>query len=214
LSSRQAQKEAARRQRLERERAARARERRSRRLRLAGGVVSAALLAGAGIVVAGTGHPSAGGLSAPAIDAIRCEASEQVLFHVHSHLSIVADGRQVTVPEGIGIAPPRGVQQTSDGPFVVNGSCFYWLHTHARDGIIHIESPVQRTYTLGEFFDIWNQPLGRTRVATARGPVTAFVDGRRFTGDPRAIALGNHRVVQLDVGRVVAPAGFSFPAGL
>jgi hypothetical protein len=214
LSSRQAQKEAARRERLERERVARARERRSRRLRLAGGVVSAALLAGAGIVVAGTSHSSAGGLSAPAIDAIRCEASEQVLFHVHSHLSIVADGHHVTVPEGIGIAPPRGVQQTSEGPFVVNGSCFYWLHTHARDGIIHIESPVQRTYTLGEFFDIWNQPLGRTRVATARGPVTAFVDGHRFTGDPRAIALGNHRVVQLDVGRVVAPAGFSFPAGL
>ena len=214
MSSRQAQKEAARRERLERERAARARERRSRRLRLAGTVVSAALLAGAGIVVAGTGHSSAGGLSAPAIDTIRCEASEQVLFHVHSHLSIVADGRQVTVPEGIGIAPPRGVQQTSDGPFVANGSCFYWLHTHARDGIIHIESPVQRTYTLGEFFDIWNKPLDRHRVAGARGPVTGYVDGRRFTGDPRAIALGDHRVIQLDIGRVMAPAGFSFPSGL
>jgi hypothetical protein len=214
LSSRQVRKEAARRERLERERKARARERRARRLRLAGAVVSAALLAGAGIVVAGTGHSSAGGLSTPAIDAIRCEASEQVLFHVHSHLSIVADGRKVTVPEGIGIAPPLGVQQTSEGPFVVNGSCFYWLHTHARDGIIHIESPVQRTYTLGEFFDAWRQPLDRHRVANARGPVTAYVDGRPFVGDPRTIALGAHRVIQLDVGRRVPPATFSFPSGL
>ena len=214
MSSRQARKDAARRERLEREREARARERRGRRLRLAGAVVSAALLAGAGIVVAGTGHSSAGGLSAPPIDAIRCEASEQVLFHVHSHLSIVADGRKVTVPEGIGIAPPLGVQQTSEGPFVVNGSCFYWLHTHARDGIIHIESPVQRTYTLGEFFDIWRQPLDRRRVAGARGPVTAYVDGRPFVGDPRMIALGAHRVIQLDVGLRVPPAAYSFPAGL
>jgi hypothetical protein len=30
---------------------------------------------------------------------------------------------------------------------------FTWLHTHAADDIIHTESPVNRTYTLGEFFD-------------------------------------------------------------
>ena len=29
-----------------------------------------------------------------------------------------------------------------------------WLHTHAADGIVHIESPVDRTYTLGNFFDV------------------------------------------------------------
>jgi SecY len=90
----------------------------------------------------------------------------------------------------------------------------YWLHTHARDGIVHIESPIQRTYTLGDFFDIWRQPLSRRRGAGARGPVTAYVDGRPFIGDPRTIALGAHRVVQLDVRRRVPPNGFSFPSGL
>jgi hypothetical protein len=199
--------------RLELEQELRRRERRGRRLRYAAAAALAVMLAGAGIVVAGTGHSSAGTLPAP-VDAIRCEASEQVLFHVHSHLAIFADGRPLTVPEGIGIAPPQGVQQTAQGPFVVNGKCFYWLHTHARDGIVHIESPIQRTYTLGDFFDIWRQPLSRRRVAGARGPVTAYVDGRPFIGDPRTIALGAHRVVQLDVGRRVPPNGFSFPSGL
>src|SRR5581483_12030445 len=29
------------------------------------------------------------------------------------------------------------------------------LHTHEPDGIIHVESPVNRKFTLGEFFDVW-----------------------------------------------------------
>jgi hypothetical protein len=159
------------------------------------------------------GHAASGGLPAP-VDGIQCQASEQVLFHIHSHLAIVDDGHPVVVPEGIGIAAPQQVANTAQGPFVVSGACFYWLHTHARDGIIHVESPVERPYTLGQFFDIWRQPLGRDRVAGAHGRVTAFVDGRRFLGDPRTIALGAQRVIQLDVGRRVPPAGFSFPAGL
>jgi hypothetical protein len=185
----------------------------ARRLRYAAASVSAALLVGVGIALAGTSHSSAGKLPGP-VDAIRCQVAEQVLFHVHSHLAIFVDGRPLVVPEGIGIAAPRVVEQTSQGPFVVAGGCVYWLHTHARDGIIHIESPLRRTFTLGEFFDVWRQPLGRGEVAGARGPVTAYVDGRRFGGDPRTIALGRHRVIQLDVGRRVAPQRFSFPFGL
>jgi hypothetical protein len=213
VSSRRERKEAARLNRLALERKMRSRERRARRLRYTAAGAAAALLAGAGIVIAGTGHSRAGSLPGP-IDAIRCEVSEQVLFHVHSHLAIFANGRPLAVSEGIGIAPPQRVQQTSQGPFVADGACFYWLHTHARDGIIHIESPIQRTFTLGEFFDVWHQPLGRSRVAGARGLVTADVDGRRVVGDPRTIALGDHRVIQLDVGRQVPPAGFSFPSGV
>jgi hypothetical protein len=51
-------------------------------------------------------------------------------------------------------------------------------------------------------------------VATATGPVTAFVNGRPFTGDPRTIPLGAHAVIQLDVGTEVAPAPYTFPQGL
>jgi hypothetical protein len=45
--------------------------------------------------------------------------------------------------------------------------------------------------------------------------VTAYVDGRRFTGDPRSIPLRAHAVIQLDVGSlVVPPQPYRFPAGL
>lgn len=149
------------------------------------------------------------------VDGISCNSSEQLLFHVHTHVMIFVAGRQRSIPAGIGIAPPRGAQSTPYGPFVDSGSCFYWLHTHAKDGIIHIESPVKRTYTLGEFFDIWGQPLGPDQVGPAKGKVTAFVDGQPYHGDPRAIRLGSDVQVQLDVGTPVVKARLiRFPKGL
>ena len=90
-----------------------------------------------------------------------------------------------------------------------------WLHTHAADGIIHIESPVQRTYTLGEFFDIWGQALTQRHAGRARGTVTALFNGRVFTGNPRRIPLLAHSQIELEVGRpLVAPEKITFPPGL
>src|SRR5437763_14718324 len=45
---------------------------------------------------------------------------------------------------------------------------------HYPDFVVHVESPVQRTFTLGDFFAIWGQPLSPTRVGPASGSVNAF----------------------------------------
>jgi hypothetical protein len=149
------------------------------------------------------------------IDGVSCDSSEQVLFHIHAHLTIFVHGAPRQVPAGIGIGPPLEVNETPVGAFVTGGTCFMWLHTHSPDGIIHTESPINRTYTLGNFFDIWGQPLNRHEVGPARGPVTALFDGRLFTGDPRQIPLLAHSQIQLDVGRpLIAPEHISFPPGL
>ena len=90
-----------------------------------------------------------------------------------------------------------------------------WLHTHSADGIIHTESPVKRIYTLGNFFDVWGQPLNRRRVGPTRGMVTVFFNGRVFTGNPREMPLLAHAQIQLDVGRpLTAPEHITFPQGL
>jgi hypothetical protein len=95
------------------------------------------------------------------------------------------------------------------------GTCFYWLHTHAADGIIHIESPIARTFTLGDFFDVWGQKLGPERVGPSPGPVTALIDGHVYRGNPRDIPLTAHAQIQLEVGRpLVAPVSITFPSGL
>jgi hypothetical protein len=140
-----------------------------------------------------------------AIDGIGCNTSEQTLFHIHTHLTIFVNGQQRQVPPAIGI-PNAQAQQTPAGPFIDSGSCFYWLHTHAADGIIHIESPVERTYTLGEFFDEWGQPLGPDQVGPAKGKVTVIVNGKVFTGNPRNVALGSRENLQVEVGTpLIAP---------
>lgn len=150
----------------------------------------------------------------PTIDNIQCQNTEQVAYHIHSHLAVFLDGRPRGVPEGIGIAAPRQSQNTADGPFVVAGGCFYWLHTHDRTGVIHIESPSEQSYTLGNFFDVWQQPLSASQAGPATGTLTAYVNGQRYSGDPRQIQLAAHAVIQLDVGQDVPPASYTFAPSL
>jgi hypothetical protein len=148
------------------------------------------------------------------VDGIKCLGQEQLLFHIHAHLTVFVNGGARQVPYAIGIVNPQ-LQNTPEGPFVGGGSCFYWLHTHAADGIIHIESPVQRIFTLGNFFDVWGEPLSRTQVGPSKGHVTALYNGQVFLGNPRNIPLNAHAQIQLDVGKpLIAPVKIAFPSGL
>jgi hypothetical protein len=145
------------------------------------------------------------------VNGVQCQDGEQTVTHVHTHLTIFVNGKARVIPYGIGI-PGFTAESTPQGPFVVTGSCFYWLHTHATDGIIHIESPSLTThFTLGQFFAEWGIPLSSNQVGPATGKVTVFftAPGQKvgiFTGDPADLPLGDHYQIQLDVGTpIVAP---------
>ncbi|HEY2654586.1 MAG TPA: hypothetical protein VGI55_02280 [Solirubrobacteraceae bacterium] len=138
------------------------------------------------------------------VDGIQCAPLEQLAYHIHTHLQVYVKGKPWTLPAAIGLVGPVA-QQTPYGPFYGAQKCYYWLHTHATDGIIHIESPTARIYTLGDFFDEWRQPLSSRRVASATGAVHATVNGRPWTRSPRAILLRKHTVIQLAVGRPIPP---------
>ena len=158
--------------------------------------------------------PAAAPAPGSTVDGIECGPTEQLVFHIHARLTIFVDGKSERVPAGIGIADPQA-QGTPAGAFVVSGSCFAWLHTHAADGIIHIESPVQRTFTLANFFDVWGQPLSSSQVGPVKGHVTALVNGQVWLGDPGAIPLKAHTQIQLEVGRpLVGPVQISNWYGL
>ncbi|MGH7747656.1 MAG: hypothetical protein ACREQ5_23285 [Candidatus Dormibacteria bacterium] len=161
-------------------------------------------------LLAGTAGEATGG----PVDGIECEVRERLLFHIHSHLAVFVDGQRRTIPRGIGIPAPRHITSSDQGPFAVAGTCYYRMHSHTADGVIHIESPTQRTYTLGDWFDLWRQPLGPDRVGPARGPVVVYIDGRRYRGALRDTPLTAQALVQVDVGTDVPPQGFTFPPGL
>jgi hypothetical protein len=195
------------------------RQQQRRRERLFRGLAAVAALAAAAVIAvvviavvnnhstaATSGHMASGAT----VDGIACQSNEQVAYHIHAHLAIFDNGVQQTIARGIGIPGPETVQSGD----VVSGKCFYWLHTHDASGIIHIESPTRRVYTLGQFFDLWGQPLSGSQVGRATGTVTVFVNGKRFSGDPRSIALTPHKVIQLDVGKAVPPKPFTFAQGL
>ena len=134
-----------------------------------------------------------------AVDGVQCAPIEQLVYHIHAHLQVYVDGHPRALPAAIGLIGPVA-ERTPFGPFYAAQRCYYWLHTHASDGVIHIESPSVRVYTLGNFFDEWRQPLSRGQVAGARGKVTAFFDGKPWTQNPRVIPLLPHASIELDVG--------------
>jgi len=142
-----------------------------------------------------------------AVGDINCETMAQLAYHIHAHLSLIVNGEQLAIPLGIGTVNP----QVQDD-FVTAASCFYWLHTHDASGIVHIEPSVNEPLTLGQFFDIWGQPLTSTSVAGFSGPVTVFVDGAPYTGDPRAISFTERMQITLEVGTpLVPPPVYQFP---
>ncbi len=78
------------------------------------------------------------------------------------------------------------------------------MHTHDDDGIIHIEAPVNRTFTLGQFFDIWDRELNHRQAdgvrARAGRALRATVNGTAWTRDPRAIPLRDHEEIVIQSG--------------
>jgi len=119
------------------------------------------------------------------IDGVGCATSEA--YHIHSMLSIYQDGVRLQVPANIGIS-----------------SCHYDLHTHDMTGVIHIETPVPRVFTLKQFFSLWGQPLGATQVAGLAGkPIFYVIQNEkltRVTTDPAAITLEPHKEIVIVVG--------------
>ncbi len=143
-------------------------------------------------------------LSSRSIDGIGCVPASKTVLPLHQHLTIEIAGQPLVVPAGIG--------DDTGHPLV---SCLYWLHTHDTDGVIHIESPVRRAYTLGQFFAVWGQPLGRAQILSLRiggaHRLRVYVDGRPYPGDPRALPLTQHARITLEYGPPwVPPPPFTF----
>ncbi|MDQ2680569.1 MAG: hypothetical protein M3Y21_06065 [Candidatus Eremiobacteraeota bacterium] len=134
------------------------------------------------------------------VDGIKCQATEQVALHIHAHLALYDHGVQREVPRFIG--------------FASKSNCLYWLHTHDPSGIIHVESPEFRDFTLGNFFHIWGEPLTSSQVAGFKGPITAYINGSKYTGALSDIPLTAHQLITLEVGApTVPPPNYTFPEG-
>ncbi len=136
---------------------------------------------------------SGGGGAKAVVAGVECERGERLNYHVHSHLDIFIEGQATEVPTNIGI----------------RSDCLFWLHTHAPNGLLHVEAPEKRDFTLGQFFAVWGQPLSSTklmdRAADATHQVQATVNGETWAGNPADIPLADKTTIVLEYGPPFLP---------
>ena len=117
--------------------------------------------------------------------------AESFTLHIHQHLDLYVNGTKQVVPALIGIIT---------SPQVV----FSPLHTHDTSGIIHVESPTVRSFTLGEFFDVWGVRFTPTCIGgyCTQGDkaLRVYVDGQLATADPTTLELFAHEEIIGDQG--------------
>ena len=157
---------------------------------------------------------------------IPCDHGEQIQSHHHAALQIMEQGTVHPLPSGIGIQGGETAAQ-----------CFYWLHVHASSpDVIHIESPADRVFTLGDFFKVWDtfstynggprELLDSTHVSTltvgANQSIVVYVDlgdgkgAKVWDGDPNKIILKSHEVITIEITPPTTnpPPPFTFKQGL
>lgn len=183
MASRKEEKERLRQARLERQQAAEIRGW-TRRLWAYGlvGLLSALLIAGfVAVIAGGSGGSSSADIggafgthyegmgdreSAANVPTMMDTMSSSL--HIHPHIAIYVDGKQVEVPTDIGIDPAQASMQMAG------------LHTHDSNGTIHDEGmPGSR---LGQFFAVWGVPFSSRQLGAykAQGSkaVRMWVDGK------------------------------------
>ncbi len=122
------------------------------------------------------------------------------------HLDVIVNGRQVTVPAGIGIDARRRLIAA--------------LYTSDTSGIIHVDSDNDGSvFTLGQFFDEWQVALTPEHLGGLRtsrdDSVAVYLNGSRFAGRPASVLLMPHLAIAVTYrpGAAAVPASYPFPAG-
>ena len=184
-------------------------QRKIKRLIVIGLIIVAAISIGISLAVASYKLlPSSNG--ALSVDGIQCNTSEQLLFHIHAHLDVFVNGQLMYIPPQIGIIPDK---------------CIYWLHTHDETGIIHIESPIKKDFTLGQVFDLWKRKINNSEVFNnifnetgSNNIPQIYINGNKLptSTNYRDVKLHAHDEIALIYGTPPAnmPSRYEFPQGL
>ena len=146
---------------------------------------------------------------------VPCDGLEHTQVHYHAAIQILNQGQAVAIPTSVGRT----------------AYCYYWLHMHTGEpGIIHVEAPNDRAFTLGDFFRVWAAWSGGQERIDSRHVSSLTLSGAErlvvfvapdgsapqvFTGDPASIVLKEREVVTVEVSppTVSPPPPFDWPYG-
>lgn len=109
--------------------------------------------------------------------------SSSVAYHWHPELTILVNGEKQVIPANI------GVSQT----------CMRALHTHATDGVIHTEPPIQMDVTLAHFFKVWGQVFTKNQIlgfySGSTHEITMTVDGEPSNAYENLVLKDKQKIV-------------------
>jgi hypothetical protein len=125
------------------------------------------------------------------------------------HVELFGADRVVLIAAGIGAPPPR----RRVAGRIVAARCFGAVVTRDPTGVLLVRPGAR--LDLGDLFGSWGRPLSARRMLSFRGPVRAWVGGRRWHGAAGAIPLRRHSEIVVEVGPFVPPHRFfRFPPGI
>jgi|JI10StandDraft_1071094.scaffolds.fasta_scaffold132054_2 hypothetical protein len=80
--------------------------------------------------------------------ALRSTTDMATEYHIHPELSIFVNGQEMLIPTNLGV---KATGMTA-------------IHTHDEKGVIHVEAPIQKDFTLGDFFAVWGKDFSSTKL--------------------------------------------------
>lgn len=146
------------------------------------------------------------------IQALGLPGFNETTFHIHAHLEIFVDGKQVQIPANIGI---DAVSQTLSP-----------LHTHPVDqgnpeGTIHMEADQEYEFTLGQFMDVWGVKFSKDQIGSLKAQGAdkqlQVYDNGQLVKDPVNLVMEPHDVIVIGYGKPDSfphNPSFDWPPGL
>ncbi len=124
-------------------------------------------------------------------------SAEGSVLHIHQHLDLWVNGTKVEVPANLGI---------DDNTFITE------VHVHPGEAdVIHVESPVQQNFYLGQVFGEWGVRLTSSCVGRYCGALHWWVNGVEQHGNPADLKLASHQEIAIALGKAPAQVPSTYP---
>lgn len=115
--------------------------------------------------------------------ALRSTTDMATEYHIHPELSIFVNGTEVPVPLNLGV---KATGMTA-------------IHTHDEKGVIHVEAPIQKDFTLGDFFAVWGKDFSSTKlldnVVSENTQIVVTVNGQKVDTYENTILRDKDKIV-------------------
>lgn len=115
--------------------------------------------------------------------ALRSTTDMATEYHIHPELSIFVNGEEISVPNNLGV--------TSVGMTAI--------HTHDEKSIIHVESPIKKDFTLGDFFAVWGKDFSSTQLldktVDGNSEIIVTVNGKKVDTYENTVLLDKDKIV-------------------